>query len=95
MERSLRQLGICSTCNHLEECIARKNWKGPVTFCEEYDDYLPPRIVISNDDKNGLKHEPRKKELSEFKGLCMNCEARKRCKFPKTEGGIWHCEEYK
>jgi hypothetical protein len=27
--------------------------------------------------------------------LCLNCEVRESCKFPKAEGGVWHCEEYR
>jgi hypothetical protein len=29
-----------------------------------------------------------------FMGLCSICEIREACRFPKPEGGVWHCEEY-
>lgn len=29
-----------------------------------------------------------------YKGLCANCASRATCLLPKTEGGVWHCEEY-
>jgi hypothetical protein len=29
------------------------------------------------------------------RGLCSICEGREVCAFPKPEGGVWHCEEYR
>jgi hypothetical protein len=26
--------------------------------------------------------------------LCINCANRFDCLLPKSEGGVWHCEEY-
>jgi len=34
------------------------------------------------------------KNPDQYKGLCRNCKKRKTCKLPKSEGGVWHCEEY-
>jgi hypothetical protein len=31
---------------------------------------------------------------TEYKGLCANCVHRDSCLLPKSEGGVWHCEEY-
>jgi hypothetical protein len=28
------------------------------------------------------------------RGLCINCDVRNTCTFPKPEGGVWFCEEY-
>jgi len=27
-------------------------------------------------------------------GLCVNCVNRDTCLLPRSEGGVWHCEEY-
>ena len=35
-----------------------------------------------------------KKDGEEFRGLCVNCANRHTCLFPKSEGGVWHCQEY-
>ena len=35
-----------------------------------------------------------KKNGEELKGLCVNCANRYTCLFPKSEGGVWHCQEY-
>ncbi|MCC7292099.1 MAG: hypothetical protein IT449_08580 [Phycisphaerales bacterium] len=29
-----------------------------------------------------------------FAGLCLTCEKRLTCTFPKPEGGVLHCEEF-
>jgi hypothetical protein len=34
-------------------------------------------------------------DFARHKGLCGNCEERRSCTFPKPEGGVWHCEEYR
>lgn len=91
----MNQLGICSTCNHMKECTIRKNWKGPVTFCEEFDDYVPPREVPAPKEMKEESDTPHtESDTGKYKGLCVNCDLRKTCAFPKPEGGVWHCEEY-
>jgi hypothetical protein len=42
-------------------------------------------------------HAEEKPEIDPSKlylGLCCNCENNETCQIPKTEGGVWHCEEY-
>lgn len=34
------------------------------------------------------------KKAGIFVGLCANCANRETCLIPKSEGGVWHCEEY-
>ena len=34
-------------------------------------------------------------DFARYRGLCSNCEERRSCAFPKPEGGVWHCEEYR
>jgi hypothetical protein len=29
-----------------------------------------------------------------FPGLCMTCEKRDTCTFPKPEGGVFNCDEF-
>lgn len=45
--------------------------------------------MASEDDLLGVERaEP-------VKGLCASCEHQKRCTFPKSESGVWRCEEYR
>ena len=91
---------LCSTCNHAEICLSKKTRQGPVWFCEEFDDYVPvkePGVSEAGFQPAQSRDRPgtRGKEALLFKGLCINCENRFTCITSKTEGGIWHCEEYK
>ena len=95
----LRGLGICATCNYVESCTQRKTWKGPVMFCEEFDDRValvqkkPADTAKDTDNTN-----PGTQEVtgcaSKHRGLCLNCLHRDACTLPRAEGGVWHCEEY-
>jgi hypothetical protein len=40
------------------------------------------------------RRQSRKQGKREFKGLCVNCANRYTCLLPRSEGGVWHCEEY-
>jgi len=43
----------------------------------------------------GRAERDRRKEVEkELRGLCVNCANRETCLFPKSEGGVWHCEEF-
>jgi len=35
------------------------------------------------------------KDPGAYMGLCKSCANRETCTFPKPEGGVWHCEEYR
>ena len=43
---------------------------------------------------NQAKQESPREGEREFRGLCSNCANRQTCLLPKSEGGVWHCEEY-
>jgi hypothetical protein len=84
--------GICTTCNYAPECVNSTNSENPVLFCEMFDDYVEP--VRKEKPAVQPKPAPKEPETGELKGLCVNCENRATCNFPKPEGGVWHCEEY-
>ncbi len=87
MADSMHEIGICVTCNDFEVCIRNKIWTGPVLFCEEFDNYIPPnKILLNSKPKTGT---------SPFKGVCTNCENRENCKINDPTVGVWHCEEYR
>ena len=92
------QLGICSTCNDIEICVNKRTWKGPVLFCEEFNDYVSSKIVKENSEEiSNIKETSLSEKTStgvERRGLCVNCLLRDTCGFPIVEGGVWHCEEY-
>ncbi len=85
-------VGLCLTCNNAADCAYRKLRGTDAIFCEMFDNYVPPK---GNEDvartpvmaSEGV-------EFGKYKGLCVNCAHRNACALSKSEGGIWHCEEY-
>ncbi|MCK4679077.1 MAG: hypothetical protein KAT48_13160 [Bacteroidales bacterium] len=93
-KKSEANRGLCSTCNNLPTCIFyQRNGSRIVWYCELFDDYVPVQELQKPEKKVESKTEEKSK--GKLKGLCVNCEDRDTCTFPKPEGGIWHCEEYR
>jgi hypothetical protein len=84
-ERSTVFKGLCSNCEHLEDC-GLVSPTADTQFCEEYS-YPRPSPVLKVLEK-------KESTTSEHMGLCVNCEQRNTCTFPKPPGGIWFCGEY-
>jgi len=87
--------GICTTCNSGEICTSKKTRQGPVWFCEEFDNYIPVKEQPWFEAQAKAAIDTIEEDLSQFKGLCLNCEDRTKCNFIKPNGGVWHCEEYR
>ena len=89
---------LCITCNHEPICVRRQHHGKPVWYCEEFDDYqpLPKRPVDLTVKAESAKKSAVAEIISDLlQGLCCNCENNEICVIPKSEGGIWHCEEYR
>jgi hypothetical protein len=55
--------------------------------------------VRESDSRKGAARKSESRELPAgsdriHRGLCLNCDVRNTCTFPKPEGGVWFCEEY-
>ncbi len=98
-KRENAYLGICYTCNVAPNCVQReRSGDRPIWFCENFDNEVSPGTSY---EETGFYHRPGESpklpgvdEVTEFKGLCVNCDNRKLCRHAKQPGGIWHCEEY-
>jgi hypothetical protein len=91
--------GLCSTCAGASTCTFPRDPERPVMHCDELDSYQPEPVTVEKvrrAEPAGPKavSEAEQKELGKYKGLCVNCENRETCTFPKPEGGVWHCDEY-
>ena len=42
-----------------------------------------------------VKSTDKKPDVDKHRELCTICEDKNVCVFPKPEGGVWHCEEYR
>ena len=94
-----KRSGICSSCRYGDECTYQKDPERPVIQCEEFAtcEAAPAKTVkrsIRPSMGASARHELGGKD-SGFKGLCVDCEERETCTYPKPEGGVWHCEEYR
>lgn len=92
-------LGVCYTCNAAPNCVQReRSGDRPIWFCENFDNEVSPGTSYEETAVYPRPIEsptsPGVVEVTEFKGLCINCDNREVCRHAKQEGGIWHCEEY-
>ena len=86
---------LCMTCNDQAICISDS--RRPVMFCEQFDDYTPEpeKTYQSKSPAVSDKVDKADKDDYPYLGLCMNCDHRKTCPLAKSEGGVWHCEDYR
>ncbi len=81
---------LCTTCNNKSSCMYRKTRNQPVFFCEQFDPFIPVSEAAGNGNQ-----VPAANHTNGHLGLCSNCEHQSTCMMSTTEGGIWHCEEYR
>jgi hypothetical protein len=91
--------GLCSTCEGAANCTFPRDPERPILHCDELDSYKPEIVTVKEAAGAELTtpkavSRAKQKEVGEYKGLCVNCENRETCTFPKPEGGVWHCDEY-
>lgn len=96
--KKVRKLGICSVCKDEAKCTYPKKSKRPILQCDEFEPHksLPEKKRSKSINvKNRSQDKFVSKETASYKGLCINCENRETCTFPKSDGGVWHCDEYR
>ncbi len=86
-DRSIVYKGLCSNCEKLETC-SYPSTTSETWFCEEYSYARPEKSAVI------ITEHEEEQQAETLKGLCMNCELRDTCKFPKPAGGVWFCGEY-
>ncbi len=90
-----RKITLCCTCMYGSDCTYRNKSNRNIYYCEEFE--ITP---VETKCSQKVAHEQPVDEKENFdnsykyKGLCVNCENRKTCMLSRTEGGVWHCEEY-
>lgn len=90
--------GLCLSCRNSLTCTFLENHNEAVLQCDEFDGFelrvrKPEHSLLKS--TTGSKSNSEKKDPNGARGLCANCEDRKACTYPKPEGGVWHCEEYR
>ena len=94
--------GLCGTCKNASTCTYPRDPQRPVFDCCEHEGHEECEGSVSlallgagRIFSRGTDSEARDTDSAAFKGLCRNCQNRDTCTFPKPEGGVWHCEEYR
>ena len=87
--------GLCTSCRNAPSCTYPRDPDRAVVQCEEFEGYellqrSAPGGAVSPRQASAAKRE----DSGKYKGLCVNCENRQHCTFPKPESGVLHCEEY-
>jgi len=89
--------GLCSTCKYASSCTLPADTQRPAFYCEEFEIEIAPVRKVAGDEGSRLTESSvaEVKGSSDLLGLCSDCENSQACVFPKPEGGVWHCEEYR
>lgn len=89
------QESLCSSCINDRYCIYPRDPTRPTMECEEFEGYVmpPPKVEPPLVPKSERRKVAKGEDSREFRGLCVSCENRETCIYPKPEGGVWHCEE--
>ena len=89
--------GLCTTCEHAPYCTYPRDPARPVQQCEEFDDGTEVRFEAAGriEVQRVRRAVEPEGQGSPFWGLCTNCDLRETCTYPRSQGGVWHCEEYR
>jgi len=83
--------GVCPACRFDADCIYASAARRVILQCEQFE-LAMPTVRHASPDTRTAAAEHRKGKLA---GLCSNCEFADTCIYPKPEGGVWRCEEYR
>ena len=90
--------GLCLSCRNAPACTYPRVPGQPTLQCEEFDgsSASPLKVVPKPFPSTAISPASLFEESSNnLKGLCTLCECRGTCTYPRPEGGVWHCEEYR
>ena len=83
---------LCPTCLYVDGCVLFSNGERPAWHCEEFVSAGAPDRSPAGPPASATTSPP---EERKHLGLCVNCDDRETCTFPRPEGGVWRCNEYR
>ena len=88
----IRELGICTTCNHVKSCLFAKAMRNPIWNCDEFDSSAAAAapVAVTPSPKTDERHYGE----AVREGLCVNCESRTSCAHRKPGITVLECEDY-
>jgi hypothetical protein len=81
--------GLCARCDRGLTCTLPSSWQGPVLECPAFRPKGPAKPPVTT-----VVERVPAGEAAGIKGLCVTCENREVCPFPRPDTGVWHCEHY-
>ena len=89
--------GLCLTCKQADTCNFPRDVERPIMNCEEFDGYVLHKVSKETPYKTSSKmvSSCESNVFTKNTGLCMNCDNRKGCTYPKSDKTILCCEEYR
>jgi hypothetical protein len=97
-EAPVTYAGLCSSCAHAPDCTFPRFAGQAVIQCEEWGVEIAPRETAEEQarvEPRAARATPRMVPEPLARGLCATCEEYPTCDYAKSEGGVWHCEEYR
>lgn len=96
MIKHIKYFGLCMSCRNASVCTFPRDPAMPAFYCEQFEIDTPVSVITAEQEQPFVMGSADiDKDSSRLVGLCIDCEGRKNCSFPKSEGGVWHCEEYR
>ncbi|OPY60262.1 MAG: hypothetical protein A4E57_04510 [Syntrophorhabdaceae bacterium PtaU1.Bin034] len=102
LSKGKHQEDLCAFGIAAPHCALSNSSRTPIRECEEYQTTMcPEEEGGAGSDPGGtgididLPSERAEHPPWERIGLCGDCAAYDTCPFPKYEGGVWRCEEYR
>jgi hypothetical protein len=91
--------GLCLHCMRAGDCTFPRDESRPVLACDEFDGgHTAPRHASRVNTSTVILVEPILAPAFDVppdaRGLCRTCARLSDCTFPKSAGGVWHCEEF-
>ena len=95
MSENMRYFGLCMNCKNASSCTFPRDPARQSFYCEEFEiDTITSTLSLKKEQSLARGTDTNDKDSMKFIGLCSDCEGRRKCTFPKPEGGVWRCEEY-
>ncbi|MBW2263225.1 MAG: hypothetical protein JRG91_14745 [Deltaproteobacteria bacterium] len=85
---------LCPTCMHVDGCVLFSSGERPAWHCEEFASTGAPDRATAGPSTGATPMSAAAAQQKHL-GLCVNCEDRETCTFPRPEGGVWRCNEYR
>ncbi len=98
---NIKDFTLCCNCRNSMQCLLESRSMKPLLFCELFE--VEPASSGGASQREGsasaTSHALTDTDLGREKrylGLCFDCENRSGCSLvQKSDGGVWHCEEYR